>query len=482
MQADGHTIDERSQMERELRISEERLRAIFNSEPECVKVVDLSGRVVDMNAAGVAMLEADSLSQVIGASVARFVHPEDLAAVHGLFQRAVDGHRGTLTFRVITFKGRERWAESHASPLRAGTDTVNGVLTITHDVTDRRRASEERDLYAEAMRNMNVGLFIAHLEETPAGPDFRFAAANEAALRLTRRSEEQLVGGTVRERFPGVMESTLPAQALEAMRDGTPRLIGDVPYGDGTTGASVFNVAFAPISSRSLAITFQDVTEQRRLEEQLRHAQKMEAVGRLAGGVAHDFNNLLTVIIGYLEVALAAPVLPRLAARRRRTGARRRRARGARHAPAAGLQPPAGAAAEGHRRRRAAARDRERCCDVIVGEDVHLKVQLGAPRSVRPRRPRPARAGRSSTSSSTPATRCPAAARCVVTRRRGLPARRRRRPGLACASPCRDTGVGMDEATRARIFEPFFTTKGEGRAPVSGSHRRTASSHRAAAA
>src|SRR5687768_10407806 len=152
--------DERLRIERDLRVSEERLRAIFNSEPECVKVVDRSGHVLEMNAAGLAMLEADSIDLVRGLSVARFVHPDDIASVRGLFDRALAGHRGTVTFRVITLKGRERWAESHASPLLAGTDHVDAVLTVTHDITDRRKATEDRDLYAQAMRYMNVGLCI----------------------------------------------------------------------------------------------------------------------------------------------------------------------------------------------------------------------------------------------------------------------------------------------------------------------------------
>jgi PAS domain S-box-containing protein len=141
--------------------------------------------------------------------------------------------------------------------------------------------------------------------------DGRFLDANEAFLTLTGHSRAVLLEGTATslELWPGsdVWQQSVDSISLgEPLRAYRTQLRG----ADGATRHVLVSVAHAEIDHQpSILTSVEDITERLRIEDELRKAQKMEAVGQLAAGIAHDFNNLLTVIQSHAGNALADPLL-----------------------------------------------------------------------------------------------------------------------------------------------------------------------------
>ena len=145
-----HDVDERRRSAVALRASEARLRAIIESEPECVKLVSVDGCLLEMNGAGLRMIEAEDVAQVLGKQVLGLVHAADREAFLGLHLRACAGESGVLEFRIVGLRGRERWVDMHSTPLREGDGSVSAVLSVTRDITERRiAAASERALLHE---------------------------------------------------------------------------------------------------------------------------------------------------------------------------------------------------------------------------------------------------------------------------------------------------------------------------------------------
>ncbi len=131
---------ERDRTLAELRQSRERLRVMVEVEPECVKVLTRAGTLLEMNRAGLAMLEADRADQLVGTSILGIIAPEHRDAFLSLIQRAREEASESLQFEIVGLKGTRRWLETRAVALPGD---PNLVLELTRDITEQRRASRE---------------------------------------------------------------------------------------------------------------------------------------------------------------------------------------------------------------------------------------------------------------------------------------------------------------------------------------------------
>ena len=152
--------------QKRLNSSESHLRAIIKNEPECIKVVDAHGHLIEMNPAGLAMLEADSFAQLAGQPVLNVIAPEYRTAFIKMHKRVIAGASEQMEFEVIGLKGGRRWLETHAVPLEENGNIVQ--LAVTRDITEKKRTEallkEKEERLALATIINGVGVWDLNLQ------------------------------------------------------------------------------------------------------------------------------------------------------------------------------------------------------------------------------------------------------------------------------------------------------------------------------
>lgn len=280
-----------------LAMSESRLRTIVESEPECVKVVAAGGELLDINPAGLRMIEADTRDEVIGRQVVELVHPDDREAFMSLHHRGCRGETGQLEFRLNGYKGAKRWMETHSTPLREANGDIASVLSVTRDISERRRAESTIREQAALLDKAQDAILVRDL-------DHRITYWNFSAGNLYGWTAEEAVGRSVQELLYQESAAFEVATAT-VMEKG--EWVGELEQVTKDGRALTVQGRWTLVrddhgNPKSILAINTDVTEKKKLESQLLRNQRMESIGTLAGGIAHDLNNVLAPILISIEL------------------------------------------------------------------------------------------------------------------------------------------------------------------------------------
>lgn len=295
---------ERIRAEEAFRESEQRFRDLFEGSPEAIFVEDLEGNVLDANPAG-CNLHGLTREQLIGRNVRDLVPPENREEVAANYQRLVSGELNRVEGGSLAMDGRVTPVEIHAGRISYAGQPA--VLLHVRDVSERKQAES-------ALRSSEM-LFHSVWENSVDGMRLTdenglIVAVNDAFCDLVGMNRVELEGKPFTVIYA---DSEQPERILRGYRERyRDRVIERqierrLTLRNGNAVVLEDTNSFVELRGQSplLLGLFRDVTTQKRLEEQLRQSQKMDAIGQLAGGVAHDFNNILTVIHGHASLLLA---------------------------------------------------------------------------------------------------------------------------------------------------------------------------------
>jgi two-component system cell cycle sensor histidine kinase/response regulator CckA len=454
---------ERARAEEALRESEARFRTYVDHAADAFFLHDTEdfGRIMDVNRQA-----CESLGYSRGELIGNYPKEFDVglapAEVIRIGERLAAGEVFAFETRHRRKDGTEFPVEMRVRPFQFGGRRLS--VALARDATDRKRAEKAVNESHDLLRAVVEGTPDAILVKDLRG---RYQMINSAGARILGRTPEEIVGKTDGELLSPEDARAIGERDLRIMATGEMETFEETVTVAG--GQRIYLSTKSPFRDRQgnvvgLIGIARDITEMKRLEIEYRQAQKMEALGRLAGGVAHDFNNLLMIITGYCELVFnrLKPEDPSRSALAEAQKAGGRAVTLTRQLLAFSRKQVLQPQVVGLNRILS-----ELCTllQPLLGEGIELGQALDPALGMARVDPGQfeqavinmavnARDAMSGTGRLTIGTRN---VRIGAGDEDSHPDAR---PGEYVVVKVSDTGRGMDEATKARIFEPFFTTKG----------------------
>ena len=318
---EGRDITERRRAEEALHQSEEKYRLIAENMADVISVQDMNLRFTYISPS-IMRLRGFTVEEAMEQTLDQVMTPESLKSAFTVFEEEmkleVSGTTDTDRIRTIEVEeyrkdGSIIWVEISLSFLRDKDHKPVAILAATRDITESKRADEalhqSEEKYRAIIENMEEGYIEVDLKG-------RLTFFNEAAMNFLGYSREETMGmhyknytdeenaRRIFEAYSGVYKTGVPLPLFEwevIRKDGARRTVEG-------SASLIADAGGRPVGFRGL---FRDTTDRKHLQdehehlqERLNRAEKMEALGTLAGGVAHDINNVLGVLVGYSELLL----------------------------------------------------------------------------------------------------------------------------------------------------------------------------------